>query len=139
MADVNSVDPASHLLYELKYPDRTGENYSLSTKHAQDHKWFYYPQMTQDEALLFYVYDKKEDGPRFVMHTAFEHPDTPEDCEDRVSLECRSIVCFEDSDAPKHTFFDMKHSNNAARIRLWNRFKGLTHAIDTKMVTYADL
>ena len=47
---------------------------------------------------MFYVYDKKEDGPRFVMHSAFDHPDTPADAEDRTSLECRSIAIFEDSD-----------------------------------------
>lgn len=95
--------------------------------------------MVKDEALMFFVYDKKEDGPRFVMHTAFDHPDTPENCEDRVSLECRAIACFDDSDAPKSQFFDMKHSNNAARVRLWLRLKGLTHRIDSTMITYADL
>mmetsp|Transcript_13853 Transcript_13853/g.25441 ORF Transcript_13853/g.25441 Transcript_13853/m.25441 type:complete len:276 (+) Transcript_13853:35-862(+) len=36
-------------------------------------------------------------------------------------------------------FIDMVHSNNAARIRLWIRLKGLTDKIDTKLITYADL
>jgi hypothetical protein len=41
VCDTNSVDPATHLTYELRYPDRTGENYSL--EHSDDHKWYYYP------------------------------------------------------------------------------------------------
>jgi hypothetical protein len=45
---------------------------------------------------MFYVYDKKTEGPRFVMHSAFEHPSTPQDSPDRVSIECRAIACFED-------------------------------------------
>jgi len=98
VCDVNSVDEKDHLLYELRYPDRTGENYSLEAENKEDHDWYYYPQMTRDEALMFFVYDKKTDGPRFVMHSAFDHPDTPDDAPERVSLECRAIACFEDSE-----------------------------------------
>jgi len=36
-------------------------------------------------------------------------------------------------------FFDMVHSNNAARIRIWIRMKGLQDSIESRMVTYADL
>jgi len=36
-------------------------------------------------------------------------------------------------------FFDMVHSNNAARIRLWLRLKNVGNSITTKMVTYPDL
>lgn len=36
-------------------------------------------------------------------------------------------------------FFDMVHSNNAARCRLWIRHKGLTDKVAIKMITYADL
>merc|ERR1712232_528224 len=39
----------------------------------------------------------------------------------------------------KPLFFDMVHSNNAARIRIWIKLKGLSDVIDAKMVTYADL
>lgn len=97
--------------------------------------------MTQDEALMFYVYDKKTQGPRFVMHSAFEHPDTPADAADRVSIECRAIACFEEQqpETPRATFFDMKHSNNAARIRLWLQLKGLHHLVESNTITYADL
>lgn len=37
------------------------------------------------------------------------------------------------------TFFDMVHSNNAARVRLWIKAKGLHNKIKTIVVRYADL
>lgn len=44
----------------------------------------------------------------------------------------------------KPLFFDMVHSNNAARIRIWMRLKAksapeLTSLVDTKMVTYTEM
>ena len=39
----------------------------------------------------------------------------------------------------KDKFFDMIHSNNAARVRLLIRLKGLEDKIEIKMTTYADL
>ena len=42
----------------------------------------------------------------------------------------------------KPIFYDMQHSNNAARIRLWMQLKrpgGMEDAIATKMIQYPDL
>ncbi len=72
----------------------TGENYSLCFSPA--HKWFFFPRMAKDEALLFKVFDNKEDGPRFVFHTAFDDPDTPADAPPRRSIEIRAIAFFDD-------------------------------------------
>jgi hypothetical protein len=137
VCDPATVDPASMLTYELRYPDRTGETYAMDTKDKEKHDWHYYPQMTKDETLMFNVFDKKEGPLGFVMHTGFSHPNTPADALDRVSLECRSIAIFEDEKKP--FFFDMLHSNNAARIRIWLKLKGMDSMIDSKYVTYADL
>jgi glutathione S-transferase len=42
--------------------------------------------------------------------------------------------------APLPTFFDMKHSNNAARIRIWMALKdGMTSEIGRHVVTYPEL
>lgn len=69
-----------------------GENYSL--RHSVQHEWYYYPQMAADECLLFKVYDKHEDVPRFVFHTAFEDPYTNIDSPPRRSIEVRTIAFF---------------------------------------------
>merc|ERR1719443_2770997 len=60
VCDENSVPESDRFLYELRFADRTGENYSL--RHSAGHKWYYYPQMSKEECLVFKVYDKKEDG-----------------------------------------------------------------------------
>ena len=50
------------------------------------------------------------------------------------------LVRWLKSRAAKPTFFDMKHSNNAARIRLWRALKqGMVAQIDRKVVAYPDL
>jgi hypothetical protein len=90
--DTRSVPKSDFFLYELLYPDRTGENYSL--KFSEEHKWYYYPRMVKDECLVFKVYDKQEDGPRFVFHTAFEDPLTTPESPARESIEIRAIAFF---------------------------------------------
>ena len=51
-----------------------------------------FPRMSKDECLLFKVYDKKADGPRFVFHTAFADPSTPAAAPPRKSLEVRTAA-----------------------------------------------
>ncbi len=77
------------------FPDRVGENYSLDARSAEQHNWYYYPEMQVDECLIFKVYDKHEDGPRFVFHTAFDDPQTPSDAPARRSIEARVIIFFD--------------------------------------------
>jgi len=96
VCDENSVPESDRFLYELRFPDRTGENYSL--RHSESHRWYYYPRQVKDECLVFKVYDKKEDGPRFVFHTAFDEPSDPNAHGDlpppRKSIEVRGIAFF---------------------------------------------
>ena len=42
------------------------------------------------------------------------------------------------SHAKKCVFFDMVHSNSAARIRLWLQLKGLEDAVETKLITTSE-
>ena len=53
VCDEASVDPSDPFIYELIFPDRTGENYSL--RYSKEHKWFYYPRMEKEDCLLFKV------------------------------------------------------------------------------------
>ncbi|KAJ8601414.1 hypothetical protein CTAYLR_005926 [Chrysophaeum taylorii] len=153
--DEESVDfDRDAFVYELRFPDRTGENYSL--QHDASHKWFYYPHMGFDECLVFKCYDRKEDGPRFVFHTAFDDPSTPPDAPPRRSIETRTIAFFPRLETTeekathkgKELFLDMKCSNNAARIRLWlniatdrveERRGSVDDRIQTRVVEYPDL
>jgi len=78
---------------DLKYEDRTGEVYSVS--HNPNHRWFYFPQMERNEAMLLKCYDSATDGrARFTAHSAFEDPTSPPDAPARESIETRTLVFF---------------------------------------------
>jgi len=91
----DSVDLSDAWPYLMMYETRTGENYAIDNSNSHQHRWFYYPQMKWDEALVFKVYDSREDGPRFVFHTAFNDPTTPADAPPRQSVEVRTIAMWD--------------------------------------------
>jgi len=61
------------------------------------HRWYYFPLMQMDEALLFKVYDSTADGrARSTLHTSFEDPSVDSTTNtDRESIETRCFVFFE--------------------------------------------
>lgn len=92
--DARSLDFADLNVAERRYPDRVGQTYRLSYHPA--HRWFYFPAMRRDEALVFKVYDSAKDGrARFVPHTSFDDPTTPPDAPPRQSIEVRLFAFFD--------------------------------------------
>jgi len=93
MADARSVAPEDLLIAERRYPNRVGQTYRL--KYNSGHRWFYFPEMRRDEAIVFKVYDSAKDGrARFTPHTSFEDPGTPPGAPPRQSIEARSLAFF---------------------------------------------
>ena len=93
IADARSVAPTDLLVAERKYPHRIGQTYRL--KHNPNHRWFYFPRMRRDEALVFKVYDSQNDGrARFTPHTSFSDPTTPPGAPPRQSIEVRAFAFF---------------------------------------------
>ena len=92
MCDVTSQADDDLLLMELKYKERTGEIYVM--RHSPKHRWYYFPLMEADQALLLKTYDSDTARARFMAHTAFEHPDTPPDAKKRESIEVRTMAFF---------------------------------------------
>jgi hypothetical protein len=91
MCDGQSVEPGDLIASDLIYPNRSGETYSV--KYNANHRWFYFPEMTPNEALLLKCYDSATDGrTRFAPHTAFIDPTTPPDAAPRESIEVRTLV-----------------------------------------------
>ncbi|MGY3452061.1 CmcJ/NvfI family oxidoreductase [Bradyrhizobium sp. USDA 4353] len=91
MCDGTTVAPEDLVASDLIYPSRNGETYSVTYNPA--HRWFYFPEMTVDEALLLKCYDSATDGrTRFAPHTAFVDPTTPGDAAPRESIELRTLV-----------------------------------------------
>ena len=91
MCDGTTVAPGDLVASDLIYPNRSGETYSV--KYNPQHRWYYVPDMTVDEALLLKCYDSATDGrTRFGPHTAFVDPTTPADAPPRESIELRTLV-----------------------------------------------
>ena len=91
MCDGRTVAPDDLVASDLIYPNRRGETYSV--KYNPNHRWFYFPEMTADEALLLKCYDSATDGrTRFGPHTAFVDQTTPADAPPRESIELRTLV-----------------------------------------------
>ncbi len=91
MLDGSTVKESDLVASDLIYPNRRGETYSVT--YRPDHRWFYFPEMTPDEAILLKCYDSATDGrTRFGPHTAFIDPTTPADAPPRESIELRTLV-----------------------------------------------
>jgi hypothetical protein len=76
----------------LEYADRSGEVYSVTFDPA--HRWFYYPAMSSNEALLLKCYDSDPNVAGFTAHTAIDDPSSPQDPKPRESIEVRTLAFF---------------------------------------------
>jgi len=96
--DASTVSAHDLCVFEIHYADRIGENYFAA--HTDQHRWYYYPSMLRDEAMLIKQWDS--DGTLvggskspFALHSAFDDPATPADAQDRESIEVRCVCIFE--------------------------------------------
>lgn len=93
MADARTVAPEDLLVAERRYPHRVGQTYRV--KYSPRHRWFYFPRMRRDEALVFKVYDSDSSAPaRFTPHAAVEDPDAAPAAPARQSIEVRTLAFF---------------------------------------------
>jgi hypothetical protein len=91
--DAGTVDPADLVASERRAEERVGELQLV--RFNPDHRWYYFPQMTRDEALLLKTFDSATDGrARRVVHSAFDNPRAPADAPARESIESRLLVFF---------------------------------------------
>mmetsp|Transcript_1631 Transcript_1631/g.2172 ORF Transcript_1631/g.2172 Transcript_1631/m.2172 type:complete len:338 (-) Transcript_1631:34-1047(-) len=116
LVDASTIDLDQLVTFEVRYADRTGENYFVQNR--EENKWFYFPEMTKDEAILLKVWDtagkdvrnldyetgkpleevpesRGEEVPAsFAIHSAFENKEVPEDCPARWSIEVRTVIVY---------------------------------------------
>lgn len=59
-----------------------------------DHRWYYFPDMTRDEVIIFKTHDTDEKRARRVAHTAFDDPDCPPRVPPRASVEARILALY---------------------------------------------
>jgi hypothetical protein len=99
ICDARSVAAADLIASERRHPDRVGEIYQVAYSPA--HRWYWFPRMRPDEALVFKCYDSLRDGrARFTAHTAFDDPGVSARARPRHSIEVRTLALFGDDAVP---------------------------------------
>ena len=95
LVDASTIASGDLVNVDLVYEDRTGEIYH--GRYNPEHRWFYFPRMAVDEAILIKGYDSARDGrARFNLHSAFDDPTTPKAAPARESMETLALVFFDD-------------------------------------------
>jgi hypothetical protein len=93
LCDARSMSPKDFIISERRYPNRVGQTYAVT--YNPDHRWYWFPRMWRDEALVFKVFDSERDGrARWTAHTAFDDPTAPPNARPRESIEIRTLAFF---------------------------------------------
>lgn len=93
VSDARSVAPdcllaADAIFDEAGKPEWGFEGWLVA--HHPAHRWFWFPDMTRDEALIFRTSDSLLGSP--VPHVAFDNSLAPAGCPPRASIEMRAIA-----------------------------------------------
>jgi hypothetical protein len=93
IADARSIGTKELIPSSRVYPDRVGEVYHCTFN--PEHRWYYFPNMQRNEAVVFKTYDSVKDGrARWTAHTAFDDPASPPEAPPRESIEMRTLALF---------------------------------------------
>jgi hypothetical protein len=93
ICDARTVAFEDFVISERRYPNRIGQTYAVT--YSPKHKWYWFPRMRRDEALVFKVYDSDKSGrARWTAHTAFDDPTSPPNARPRESIEIRTLAFF---------------------------------------------
>lgn len=115
------------------------QSFHMSGNNHRRHRWFYYPNMTIAEAIVFMQYDSDCRRPcRYTFHTSLADPNGPVNF-NRESIELRLVAWFPDPDPLNNTLPDfsvpphMRVPGAVAAIR-----EAVTHvkSWDTKGTTW---
>jgi hypothetical protein len=93
IADARSIGTDELVPSARIYPNRRGEVYHSTFNPA--HRWYYFPNMQRNEAMVFKCFDSLKDGrARWTAHCAFDDPKSPPDAPPRESIEMRTLAFF---------------------------------------------
>lgn len=93
LCDATTVEPHELIAVERRAEERIGELQVATFGDRQ--RWYYFPQMQMNEALVFKTFDSETDGrTRFTLHSSFQDPTAPDDAPPRESIETRCLVFY---------------------------------------------
>lgn len=93
--ETSLVAPDDYALTDLYSEGYKLQQYVLNDRNSSSHRWFYFPQMTKDELLLFKQWDSDSSlTGRCGFHTSFKDPNSASDAPSRESIEVRALCYF---------------------------------------------
>jgi len=79
----------------LDFPgSRAGRMEVTLFRHNPSHRWYYFPDMTCDEVLVFKDFDTDPAHPCKVPHSAFDDPNCPPTVPPRISIDLQLFAMF---------------------------------------------
>ena len=93
MCDARSISNENLIPMQRRANDRIGEMQHVTFDPG--HRWYFFPRMERDEALIFKTYDSATDGrARRSLHSAFRNPVSPPSAQPRESIETRVFAFY---------------------------------------------
>lgn len=93
IADARSIATKDLVPSARVYPNRVGEVYHCTFN--PEHRWYYFPKMQRNEAMVFKCFDSLRDGrSRWTAHCAFDDPAGSPASPPRESIEMRTLAFF---------------------------------------------
>ena len=98
VCDARSVDKGDFMRVSFGKPEgglREDAPAGLNMAYNPDHRWYYFPDMQPDEALVFRLFDTGNPQWQMTGHTAFEDPTSLPGSRKRESFEVRTIAVLD--------------------------------------------
>jgi len=97
LCDARSVSPTDEVTVTAITEELQGNivHDTVSYVHNPAHRWYYFPDMTIDEVIVFKSGDSDHSGAVRVAHTAFTDPTCPPGVPTRASVEMRALAVFD--------------------------------------------
>lgn len=93
LCDAATVGSNELVSIERRAQERTGELQVALYEPSQ--RWYYYPDMQMNEAVLIKTFDSETDGrARFTLHSSCEIPGVSHNLAPRESIETRCLIFF---------------------------------------------
>ena len=100
LMDATTLDQKDLVKTDIHFNDmNTGDTHKgeiFALKKNPNQKWYYYPEMNEQEAILIKGFDSDESQSRFAMHTAFALSNQNEKTKPRQSIETRTYAFFDE-------------------------------------------
>lgn len=103
VCDMRSVDPADIVFCDGMNTGNVRQFHKVVSQnlvYSPNQRWYYFPNMTPNEVLLFRQYDTRQEplNLRAVFHSAVNDPNTAEDSPMRSTIEVRMQAIYERED-----------------------------------------